>query len=137
MTKVKEFTKASVRAMRANLDSDLSKIGKKYGIDFSLGTISFDSVKFTTRMTAKINSPAAKKKVSDSVKTNFMMYVKMYHPNLNASKMFNAKFNYKGRVYKIVDYKPRSVKYPFVCESTDNGGQYGFPPSIMERNFKK
>lgn len=53
MTKLNSFDRATVKALREEIDLALGAVAEKHGISLSIGTISFSAEKFTARLTAQ------------------------------------------------------------------------------------
>lgn len=131
-SKVKQFDRPTLRLLRKNLETDLSKIGKKYGIKMDMGNFSFSSEKFTTRMTVSVATKSTAMKNED--KSIFVSTVNLYYPNINATKAFNGKFVFRGRTYTVTEVKPSRRRYPFLCKRDDGTG-FKFPADVISREF--
>lgn len=56
---VKQFNKQNLKQVREEINKGLSELSDKIGIKLEIGAIRFDNFTFTTKMSAKINSPEA------------------------------------------------------------------------------
>lgn len=115
MSKINQFDRQSLRALRADLDSAMATIAAKYGIQLSAGNISFTSDTATIKVAAGIikNGTA----VTAEAKS-FEQYKNLV--GLGAFKVGDS-INIQGKQYTITGYKPRSSKAP-VCVSRDGRG---------------
>lgn len=132
--KIKSFDRPTLRKLRVDLDKEFKKIGTKFGINLSLGSMSFGETKFTTRMTATVKTPSTTAKVT--LKKKFTDTVSLYFPNINGTKAFGGKFLFKGRTYTVNDVKTSRPRFPFSC-TRDDGSGFKFPKDVIERNFPK
>ena len=110
MSKINQFDRQSLRALRADLDSAMATIAAKYGIQLSAGNISFTSDTATIKVAAGIikNGTA----VTAEAKS-FEQYKNLV--GLGAFKVGDS-INIQGKQYTITGYKPRSSKAPVCVE---------------------
>ena len=121
MSKINQFDRQSLRALRADLDSAMATIANKYGIQLNAGNISFTSDTATIKVAAGIikNGTA----VTAEAKS-FEQYKNLV--GLGAFKVGDS-INIQGKQYTITGYKPRSSKAP-VCVRNAQGS--GFKVSV-------
>ena len=121
MSKINQFDRQSLRALRADLDSAMATIANKYGIQLNAGNISFTSDTATIKVAAGIikNGTA----VTAEAKS-FEQYKRLV--GLGAFNVGDS-INIQGKQYTITGYKPRSSKAP-VCVRNAQGS--GFKVSV-------
>jgi hypothetical protein len=115
MSKINQFDRQSLRALRVDLDSAMAAIASKYGIQLNAGNISFTSETATIKVAAGIikngTVMTAEAKAFDQYKRPI---------GLGAFNIGDS-INLQGKQYTITGYKPRSRKNP-VCVSRDGRG---------------
>jgi hypothetical protein len=121
MSKINQFDRQSLRALRADLDSAMATIANKYGIQLNAGNISFTSDTATIKVAAGIikNGTAMTAEAK-----SFEQYKNLV--GLGAFKVGDS-INIQGKQYTITGYKPRSSKAP-VCVRNAQGS--GFKVSV-------
>lgn len=105
MAKIKSFDKATLRALRSEMDALLEKYGKKTGLEFEVGNMRFSDAEVDIKVKAKISG--AKSRAESQIET----FAKMY-----GLKMTNSKGD------RLVEFKSSNRKYPFIFER--NGKRY-------------
>ena len=128
MSKITQFDRQSLRALRVDLDSAMASIASKYGIELSAGNISFTSETATIKVAAGIigsNGRAVTKEAKA-----FDQYKRLVGlSDLNVGDSVNV----QGKQYTITGYKPRSKKSP-VC--IENAKGQGYKVSVeMIKNY--
>lgn len=114
MSKINQFDRQTLRALRADLDSAMAAIASKYGIQLSAGNISFTPETATIKVAAGIikngtaMTPEAK---------SFNQYKRLV--GLEAFNVGDA-IQIQGKEYTIKGYKPRS-KAAVVIERAGRG----------------
>lgn len=100
MAKIKSFDKATLRALRSEMQAVLDKYGKKAGIEMEVGNMRFSEAEVDIKVKAKISGA---KTQSDS---NLELMAKM----VGITKLTNPNGD------RLVEFKTRSRKYPFIFE---------------------
>jgi hypothetical protein len=111
--KIKEFNRPTLKTLRASLEPDLKKLGKKFGINLSIGNITFSDYKFTTRMTA---TTIVANKIQNDLKNSILE--KIFKEEKINKKWLTKSFSIPGRrgLWKVIDYKYNRPKYPWLVE---------------------
>ena len=115
MSKINQFDRQSLRALRVDLDSAMAAIATKYGIQLSAGNISFTSDTATIKVAAGIIKNGT---VMTAEAKSFDQYKRLV--GLGAFSVGDS-ITLQGKQYTITGYKPRSSKAP-VCVSRDGRG---------------
>jgi hypothetical protein len=115
MSKINQFDRQSLRALRADLDSAMATIANKYGIQLNAGNISFTAETATIKVAAGIIKNGT---VVTAEAKAFDQYKRLV--GLGAFNVGDS-INIQGKQYTITGYKPRSSKAP-VCVSRDGRG---------------
>jgi hypothetical protein len=115
MSKINQFDRQSLRALRADLDSAMATIASKYGIQLNAGNISFTSETATIKVAAGIIKNGT---VVTPEAKSFDQYKRLV--GLGYLSVGDS-VNIQGKQYTITGYKPRSSKAP-VCVSRDGRG---------------
>lgn len=100
MAKIKSFDKATLRALRSEMDALLEKYGKKTGLEFEVGNMRFSDAEVDIKVKAKVSGAKTR---TDS---NLEMFAKM----AGITNLTNKDGD------RLVEFKTRSPKYPFVFE---------------------
>ena len=114
MSKINQFDRQSLRALRVDLDSAMAAIATKYGIQLSAGNISFTSDTATIKVAAGIIKNGT---VMTAEAKSFDQYKRLV--GLSAFNVGDS-INIQGKQYTITGYKPRSKSA--VCVSRDGRG---------------
>jgi hypothetical protein len=96
---ITEFNKTNLTTVRADINALLAKYGADNGIDFDIGSISFNGSSFTTKLKATVKGAVTK----EDIVLNHVMAVK----NL-------AKKSMCGKT--LIEYNTRAGKYPFIYQ---------------------
>jgi len=115
MSKINQFDRQSLRALRVDLDSAMAAIATKYGIQLNAGNISFTSDTATIKVAAGIIKNGT---VMTAEAKSFDQYKRLV--GLGAFSVGDS-ITLQGKQYTITGYKPRSSKAP-VCVSRDGRG---------------
>ena len=113
MTKITQFNRPQLRTLRDELQTELNALGARLGLNISAGNISYEQNACTIQVKAKINGKLTRNQQSISMHASLL--------GLNNLKYGSILKSRSGRV-RLVDYKPRSPKYPWILE-LQNGNQ--------------
>jgi hypothetical protein len=116
MSKIQQFDRQSLRALRIDLDSAMAAIASKYGIQLSAGNISFTSDTATIKVAAGIIKNGT---VVTPEAKSFEQYKRLV--GLSAFSVGDS-INIQGKQYTITGYKPRSSKSPVCIENAAGKG---------------
>ena len=103
MSKINQFDRQTLRALRVDLDNAMATIASKYGIQLSAGNISFTSETATIKVAAGIIKNGT---VVTAEAKAFNQY-----KSLVGLEAFNVgdTIQIQGKEYTIKGYKPRSM----------------------------
>ena len=128
MSKITQFDRQSLRALRVDLDSAMATIASKYGIELSAGNISFTSETATIKVAAGIIGSNGRA-VTPEAKA-FDQYKSLVGlGGLNVGDTIDL----QGDMYTISGYKPRSKKSPVVVTKVSNGSSYKVSVDMVKR----
>tara|TARA_B110000259_G_scaffold1616_1_gene1939 strand:- start:140 stop:532 length:393 start_codon:yes stop_codon:yes gene_type:complete len=102
MSKIQQFDRTSLRALRVDLDSAMATIASKYGIQLSAGNISFTSETATIKVAAGIIKNGAVVTPEAKAFDQYKRLVGLGSLNVGDS------ITIQGKEYTISGYKPRS-----------------------------
>ena len=128
MSKITQFDRTSLRALRVDLDSAMATIASKYGIELSAGNISFTSETATIKVAAGIIGSNGRA-VTPEAKA-FDQYKGLV--GLGALNVGDT-IDLQGDMYTISGYKPRSKKSPVVVTKVSNGASYKVSVDMVKR----
>ena len=101
--KVTKFDKATLRAIRSEMEAVLEKYGAKSNLAFEVGNMRFSDAEVDIKVKAVVKG--AKTRTDEALEM--------------AAKMAGITNFTNSRGEKLVKYNSRSYKYPFVYEATD------------------
>ena len=130
--KITSFDKDNLKTVLQTINSALERAEEELGISLSIGNISYDSNGngITTKLEgAVVNGDG---QAMDKMARDFIQYAR-FQPDLEPDDLFKT-FEQGGKTFKIVGWKPRSKKYPVICES--EGGSYKFPADLVALRLK-
>ena len=112
MSKINQFDRQSLRALRVDLDTAMATIAAKYGVQLNAGNISFTS----ETATIKVNACVIR---NGTVVTKEAQAFEQYK-GIEGLEAFSVGDSVQlgGKQYVIAGYKARSSKNP-VCVSRD------------------
>lgn len=115
---IQKFNKQNLPSVRTDISKALKDVEEKFGINISLGNISFGSDEFTVKMTVGIGKPGEglSKMEKDFIDNKDYFGIRF---DLNYS------FTSQGKTYKVVGLAPRSNKYPVLAQNS-KGNVYKF-----------
>jgi len=130
--KVVRMDRTTIRQIRSILEENLPSIMEENHLKFDLGNASFDddSVKFQFRISLSHALPPEEKALKQQL--NFR---KTYDHVVTLDDSIIAED--RGQQFKLVGFKPRARKKPFIIEDIKTGGRYVCPESMAERLFKE
>ena len=117
MSKIKEFSRQSLKALRVDLDAAMAKVAAKHGISLTAGNISYSPSTATIKVEAGVIS-ASGVVVTKEAKA-FDQYKNLV--GLGSLNVGDAVV-VQGKDYTITGYKPRSKSA--VCIENANGTGY-------------
>ena len=124
MKKVTKFTKPVLKNLRIDMNKAISVVADKYGIDIAGGNWSFSNDTVTMKFEGKVEGGQSAE----------MLALSMYSEMEVGQKItVGDKFDFGGNVgvAKVMEYKTRSPKYPFII---DNGkGRFKIGADSMKR----
>ena len=130
---IKAFDPTNLKELRAEIDAALKAVQTKHGVRLSLGSISYDGVKATTRLTmiavgdsASASDPRAAMLVK--AQADFNRYADQF--GLKPAQ-FGVTFKYGRETYKLAGVKPGSPKYCILATNVANGKTFKLPESSV------
>lgn len=130
--KITSFDKDNLKTVRQTINSALERAEEELGISLSIGNISYDrnGNGFTTKLEGAVVNESGQ--AMDKQVRDFIQYAR-FQPDLEPEDLFKE-FEHDGTIYKIVGWRPRSKKYPVICES--EGISYKFPADLVALRLK-
>ena len=110
MKKIKEFNKATLKEFRTELDALLEKFEKKSGVELKAAGIKYGSNTITVGVEGKITGTLSKEAQALELFTKF-------------KEGDIIKIDQLGEV-KLVGFKSKNRKYPFIVEAINTGKRY-------------
>ncbi len=129
--KITEFTRENMKMLRPEIQAVLDMIKDEYGVNLSIGTISFSEGRFTTRMTGTVDGYVEKKK-EDQGDFAFGFAAKSLGLPENCR---GRAFPYKLKNWTVDSIRLSSTKYPVICRRED-GKKFKFTAAFMKRIFE-
>ena len=130
--KVKKMDRTTIRHIREILEDNLPSLMEENNLKFNLGNATYDddSVKFQFRISLSHALPPEEKALKQQL--NFRKAVD-YVVTLDDSIIAEE----TGQQLKLVGFKPRASKKPFIIEDIKTGSRYICSESMAERLFKE
>jgi hypothetical protein len=118
---MKSLDRTSIHMLRAELEAALKTVAAKTGVDFSVGIIRYDSATARCKIEGVVRGAAG---TSTAVPTNpALVALKRQARMVGLDETKNYRSSTLG-VVKVVGYKPRSYKYPYIVQMASNGRRY-------------
>lgn len=114
--KVTQFNSQSLKELRSEINAALATVSQKYGIDLSIGTISYDTGKATTRLTMETKSESNGISVPKGA-----AYLSLFDLPKDA---FEREFTLQGVRFRLTELKTNRPKNP--CSITRVSDGVGF-----------
>lgn len=112
------FNKSNLTSLRGDITAALKDVEKKYDVTFLLGRITFTEKEFRGKLECRSGNGVT---INQTRTNDLDNYGKML---LGASFTPNAIYHSAHGTVRIVDYRPRKHKYPFVVEVVNTGKKY-------------
>ena len=119
-TKFTKFDRATCRALRAELQEVMNKYASKANLDIEVGHMSFDVNDVKIKVNAKIKG----------AKSHDQKNLEMFARLDGITKFVNSNGD------KLLAFKPRSPKYPYVYQCGADGKMYKASTSTAKYMFK-
>lgn len=130
MTVIKSFDKINLNAIRVEIDKALTTVGTKLGIALKIGTISYSSEAFHTKLEAFVVTKDASGKSPAQVK--MLQELKKYGGMFGVDESHLGKtFTSNGETFKFAGVKPSRPKYPVVGTSVRTGKSFKFREGVL------
>ena len=130
---IETINKQTISQIRQLVEDSLSVILEDNNLRMELGNASYDndSVKFTGFRISLANALTQEEKALK----NELEYRRAFEPRVTLDDSIVG--SDKGQQFKLVGFKPRSRKKPFIIEDIKTGGRYVCPESMAERMFRE
>ena len=119
MFKAVQFTKSNLDDLRKDLDTLLSKYSKEAGIHFNIGSIRFSEREANLKLTASL--PSTGGMFTSAEEEAFDMFSRIDSISVGLHEVGSSRT--LGNV-KMVGYKSRNRKYPYIVEQVSTGSRY-------------
>jgi hypothetical protein len=126
MSKLTNIERPVVKTIRKDIQDALDKVGEKFGLAFSVGTISYTNDSIGARIEGALTSTPGEPKMAVDFRKNCWKH------GLKESDLGRVFSNHKLERFKIVGLKPRNRKYPIIAEKVSNGRTYKFSPMSVK-----
>lgn len=108
---VQEFNRSRVRELTNEIQKSLDELGSRLGIQISLGSTTFSSDKFTTKITARPQSEEGVVMVSDSSHGRADHLANMNGVSFS-THILGSIWKISGDAYRVEDINTKRPKYP-------------------------
>jgi hypothetical protein len=119
MFKAEQFTKSNLSDLRKDLDVVLSKYSKESGVHLSIGNIRFGDVEATIKLTATL--PNNNNSLQTTEQEAFKRFADLDSISVKLNELGTSRN--LGTV-KMLGYKTRNRKYPYIVEQVSTGSRY-------------
>jgi len=117
----------SLKRFRADFANSVKALEQSYGVKISLGNISYNEARFTSKVTVMNLDEIGKPKIDPNAerKARFHLSLQIQNANICQGPIFGTQWKtIMGEIITIVDWKSRNNKYPVVYTKGNNGQQY-------------
>lgn len=118
---IKKFDKATLKLLRQELTKDLKKLESKYGLVFSLGSISYSQNLAMIKIEAGLGGQSAAKIIFRDYAVSYGLEPGDYSKSI----LIN------GSVYILVGIKPKNRSYPIIVWKQSTGKLYKFSDRVV------
>jgi hypothetical protein len=106
MNKITQFNRQNLNEIRTRINIALKDLGAEMGINISIGAIRYGEFEFTTKLSAKVDSPEAQV-AQQQILPSWLVVGKVV--------------TLQGRQYKLTGYNPRRFKFPVLATDILSG----------------
>ena len=124
-----QITSRFIDEFRKDFKEAVAELEKKHGISISIGRVSYNAKKFTTKMEVIDSQPDEYGNVVSGEQANFN--ANCGHVGLSPHH-YGVVFTYGKSEYKLVGIKPRNRKYPIIAENVVSGMRYKLTKDPLE-----
>lgn len=121
--KITKFDKQNLQIVRKEVDIALKAISDKYGINLTIGNMSYADGRFTTKLEGKCEAN------KDAEQNNLKMWAQII--GVDISKTFRDNM---GTVHTLVKHDHKKRTAPWITQGS-NGKQYKMTDDQVRRNF--
>ena len=125
---IKQFDRPTIRDLRDAVNKVLEPVAEEFGIGIKAGNASFTPTEVTLKLACGIKN--ADGVVETKERQDFRL--KAAFLGLSADDLDMEFDHHNGDRYKIVGMKPRSTKYPIICQRAKDGKQFKFPVNTIK-----
>ena len=131
--KIETMSKGNIQKIRSMIEDSLFVIMEDHGLKFELGNGSYDSdsVKFNGFRISLVDSLNPEEKALQGQ----IDFRRKYDGLVTLDDSIIAED--RGQQFKLVGFKPRARKKPFIIEDIKTSGRYVCSESMAERLFKE
>ena len=120
MSNLKSIGRPGAKLMRVEMQEALDNIGKRYGMAFEIGRITFDDNSIKASVEAVLTTAPGESKMAVDFRKHCFKH------NLNPSDLGRTFTNTRLERFTIVGLKPRNRKYPIIGQRISDGKQFKF-----------
>ena len=118
--KTKQFDKSNLKTFRSEVEKALAIVGKKYGVGFNFGNITYDPNEWHTKLTCTIADPKLGKNV-DPALLKYANNVRKHGWKMDVSESDLGKVVKLGNrgMCEFVGCKDRNSRMPLIFQAED------------------
>lgn len=119
------FTKTLLKEIRKDVDEALKTVGDKYGIDLSLGNISYTKDSFTGKLLAekRLSSDEVEDKKRKEWNNNCSIYG-------FTKEDYQKTFEHKGKIYALIGFATSRPKFCVIAKDIKTGKEMLFTKQV-------
>ena len=127
--KIESFDKENLKELKKAINNSLGLIGRTFGIEITLGSVSYQKYNFTGKLIANLESK------DGELFTKQAIDYKAFHEDYGLEKEWlGQSFDSRGKTYTVVGLNTKASKYPVICEHA--GKEYCVPVQSVRLGFK-
>jgi len=118
MTKITQFTKSNLPALRTAIDAALKAVGDAHGIELRAGNCTFDSVKVTFKLEGKVLDAKVNEQKE---KSDFLAYCGLFNlrPEDFGTIFTSTISGGRTETLTLVGFELKRRKFPIKCRKVD------------------
>ena len=122
--KITQIDRSACKLLKSELENTLNDLSQELGVSFEIGRCTYGSNRAAFKVTAIAAGAVSETMAAlrGAAKAN----------NLDINKIVA----YNGSEWKLVGFKTRAPKRPYLVKNLNTGQEYIFPREFVEREFK-
>lgn len=113
---ITNLDKATIKAIRADVNAALKEVAEKYGMAISAGDASYNTQTATFKLVCAVGADPS----DNATLGQYNVELKKIHPLLFPTLSLDARYRVGSGVYEIVGYNSQARKHPMLLRNIAN-----------------